>query len=242
MLPILPAAMLKDLFTEELIETALGRNPRLRGKDRPKTIAVFKNAFVEHVLARAHWITPGVWFLPPAAYGMYRGFTSARYGWPMALGLFALGWLIWSFIEYALHRFLFHALEPTEEHPERYLAHAYHHDFPDDPMRLVMVPMGSWPLAVLFGALFRLAFGADHWMPAFSGAMVGYVGYDWIHYYTHHARPRGGVGKWLRMYHLQHHHDHRPARYGVSSPLWDLVFGTYVPLKSAAKSQGDAVS
>lgn len=231
--------MLKDLFTEELIETALGRNPPSKRKDRPKTIAVFKNSFLENYLARAHWVTPGVWFLPIAAYGMYRGLTNPHYGWPVALGLFALGWLIWSLVEYCLHRFLFHSLVPTEEHPERYLAHAYHHDFPDDPWRLVMVPLGSWPLGVIFAVVFRLAFGAEYWLPAYAGAAVGYVGYDWIHYYTHHARPTGGLGRWMRMYHLQHHFDHSPTRYGVSSPLWDFVFGTYRSAKAGVSAPDD---
>lgn len=230
--------MLKQLFTDELLDAALGRTPATPRKDRPKTISVFKNHFLEHYLARAHWVTPGVWFGPVAAYGLYRGFTETAYRWPTVLALFALGWLIWSLIEYALHRFLFHSLVPTEEHPENYLAHGYHHDFPDDPWRLVMVPIGSFPLAVIFGVLFRLTLGAHHWAPAFAGAVVGYVAYDWVHYYTHHARPKGGIGKWLRMYHLQHHHDERPGRYGVSSPLWDIVFRTYIPIKSAATSRG----
>ena len=31
----------------------------------------------------------------------------------------------------------------------------------------------------------------------------------------------------LKVYHLQHHYGAKGLRYGVSSPLWDRVFGTY---------------
>lgn len=225
--------MLKSLFTDELLDAALGKLPEGKRKDRPKTISVFKNHFLEHVLARAHWTTPGIWFFPIAGYCLYRATLDPLMKPLLIVGLFVGGWLFWSLVEYMLHRFFFHVVQPTEDHPERYLAHGYHHDFPDDPWRLVMVPMGSWPLGVMFGVLFRVVLGQHYWLAAFAGACVGYVAYDWVHYYTHHARPKGGIGKWLRMYHLQHHHDTKPGRYGVSMPLWDLVFGTYLPIKSA---------
>lgn len=224
--------MLKDLFTQELIDTAVGRLPPDKRKPRPKTIDVFKNPILEKYFARAHWVTPGLWFLPIAALGLYKGFTNPQLSKLTVVGLFLAGWLFWSLLEYVLHRFVFHSLVATEEHPERYLVHAYHHDFPDDATRLVMVPIGSWPLGVMFACLFRLVLGPTFWFPAFAGACVGYVAYDWVHYYTHHARPTSGIGRWMRMYHLQHHFDHSPARYGVSSPLWDIVFGTYKPAKA----------
>ena len=103
----------------------------------------------------------------------------------------------------------------------------YHHDFPNDKMRLVAPPLMSWPIALALGLLTRW-FGPDRWLPAFAGLTVRYLAYDYIHYYTHHFRPRWGPGKWLRRYHMLHHHDDRNSRFGVSSPLWDIVFKTYV--------------
>jgi hypothetical protein len=47
-----------------------------------------------------------------------------------------------------------------------------------------------------------------------------------IHYYTHHGRPRSRWGKYLRAYHLSHHHRHQHRLFGVSQPLWDLIFRT----------------
>ncbi len=63
--------------------------------------------------------------------------------------------------------------------------------------------------------------------PAFAGTALGYIAYDEIHYLLHNRNPRTAIGRYLRRYHLLHHHAPELARFGVSSPFWDLVFGTY---------------
>ncbi len=71
--------------------------------------------------------------------------------------------------------------------------------------------------------------------------MTGYLAYDWTHYYTHHFRPRRGLGKWLRTYHLRHHYHDPNAYFGISSPLWDLLFGTFHgTTENARRSRGTA--
>lgn len=218
-------------YAQECIDAANGRWPGIepgsKRKDRPRSIRVFKNDVLEKYFAKAHWITPGIWFGWLVVFGCYRGLTDARVGVARTAGLFAAGLLIWSLVEYVLHRFLFHTLKPEPGKEGRYLLHGYHHDFPDDPMRLVMVPIGSWPLGVAWALVFYFAFGAAYFMPALAGSAAGYISYDWIHYYTHHARPTTALGKWLRQYHMRHHFQDGNSRYGVSSPLWDLVFGTF---------------
>ena len=37
---------------------------------------------------------------------------------------------------------------------------------------------------------------------------------------------QSGLGRFLREYHLRHHFRDDDLGYGVSSPLWDYVFGT----------------
>ena len=72
----------------------------------------------------------------------------------------------------------------------------------------------------------------------FAGTAAGYVSYDLIHYYTHHFKPHNRLGRWLRAYHLQHHHGHEHKRYGVSSPLWDFVFATFLaPVQVASRAK-----
>ncbi len=82
--------------------------------------------------------------------------------------------------------------------------------------------------AVLFGGLV-LALGLGSAFPTMGGLLIGYILYDMTHYYTHHAKPRTRWGKFLRAYHLAHHHKHWEAMFGVSNPFWDIVFRTGRP-------------
>jgi sterol desaturase/sphingolipid hydroxylase (fatty acid hydroxylase superfamily) len=56
--------------------------------------------------------------------------------------------------------------------------------------------------------------------------MAGYLVYDMTHYATHHLPMRSRYAKFLKRYHMAHHYKSPDALYGVSSPVWDRVFGT----------------
>lgn len=144
------------------------------------------------------------------------------------LALLTLGGIgIWTLTEYWLHRLVFH-WEPDNAFGRRmhFIIHGVHHDHPNDKLRLVMPPAVSIPLAILFYLGFAAAFGIPSAYPLFAGFIGGYLFYDYTHYYVHHYVPRSEFGKRLREQHMRHHfQDHRYG-YGVSSPLWDIVFRT----------------
>jgi dihydroceramide fatty acyl 2-hydroxylase len=219
-------------YTSDCLESAEGRWPaedhtQPPRKDRPLSIRVFQNTLLE-VTSRAHVITPAIWFGPFIVWSWVDGILGR--GFARTLWLFLGGMLFFTLFEYLLHRFVFHGLlRVAHDKPSRFrafMAHGYHHEFPNDKMRLVMPPMISWPLAVVFTVGYWLVLGKASFFPALTGTMTGYIAYDWVHYYTHHFHPRGGIGKWMRVYHLRHHHQDPNAHYGVSSPLWDVVLGT----------------
>ena len=144
------------------------------------------------------------------------------------LVLLTLGGLaIWTLTEYWLHRLVFH-WEPDNAFGRRmhFIIHGIHHDHPNDKLRLVMPPVGLDPAG---GALLpRLLADPRRRRPSplFGGFMLGYLAYDYTHYYVHHFVPKSKSGKRLREHHMRHHfQDHRYG-YGVSSPLWDVVFRT----------------
>ena len=122
---------------------------------------------------------------------------------------------------------MFHYIGPRPWQRRLYfVVHGVHHDFPQDSGRLVM-PLGvSIPLGALFFVLFRALAGGVYVDPLFVGFALGYLAYDGTHYATHHFRMSWGWGRWIKRYHMIHHHTGVDARYGVSSPLWDWVFGT----------------
>jgi dihydroceramide fatty acyl 2-hydroxylase len=91
----------------------------------------------------------------------------------------------------------------------------------------------SLPLAALFFWGFTALFGTPAAYPLFAGFIMGYLAYDYMHYHVHHHRPNTQLGKQLREQHMRHHfQDHRYG-FGVSSPLWDVVFRT-LPRKRRA--------
>jgi sterol desaturase/sphingolipid hydroxylase (fatty acid hydroxylase superfamily) len=162
----------------------------------------------------------------------------------LAVGLvFALvifGLLIWTLVEYTMHRWVFH-YQPRSRWGKQlhFLFHGVHHDYPKDASRLVMPPIVSIPLALLFCGLFFVVFGRV--APAsFAGFLIGYLFYDMVHYATHHFSMKRGVWLWLKKYHMRHHYDDDHVGYGVSSPLWDYVFGTRAPRPDAPNSLDDS--
>lgn len=191
-----------------------------------ESIRLFRNDFLES-LTHVHPIIPLVFWGPVAAVLLYRSVWV--YHLPIAgIAAIAVAALIaWTLTEYLAHRFIFHF--NAQNRVSRYLVfmfHGVHHDAPNDKSRLVMPPAGAILLMALFAGFFRL-FIPSPWIEPFLGFfIIGYLMYDYIHYATHHFRMRSRVARYLKHYHMRHHFVAPDANYGVSSPLWDYVFGT----------------
>jgi dihydroceramide fatty acyl 2-hydroxylase len=143
------------------------------------------------------------------------------------VGLAIAGYAMWTLFEYWLHRVVFH-FEPEEGLGARlhWIIHGIHHEHPNDPLRLVMPPSVSLPLgAVVFGAIY-VVFGSRYAPGLGVGFFAGYLAYDMIHYYVHHFRPRGRLGRMLRERHMRHHFQDETKGFGISAPYWDEVFRT----------------
>lgn len=145
---------------------------------------------------------------------------------------FLSGLFLWTFVEYILHRFVFHykATNPVQERIF-FLFHGIHHAQPQVKTRLVMPLPVSIPLALFFFGLFYLIFGiflqVSEWVaPLMAGMISGYLVYDLIHYAQHHFPMRSGYAKYIKRYHMMHHYKDPASHFGVSSPIWDWVFQT----------------
>jgi dihydroceramide fatty acyl 2-hydroxylase len=152
------------------------------------------------------------------------------------VALAMLGYALWTLLEYWLHRIVFH-FEPEDGIGARlhWIIHGVHHDHPNDPMRLVMPPAVSLPLAALFFGIFYAAFG-PHLSPGVTaGFLGGYLVYDMTHFYVHHGHPRSRITRLLRERHMRHHFQDDTRGFGVSAPYWDNVFGTAPRSRRAAE-------
>jgi dihydroceramide fatty acyl 2-hydroxylase len=186
---------------------------------------LFENRFLDF-FSRIHPAVPAVIYVPVVTALIWLGAGEGQGALEIVL-LVAGGLVLWTLAEYWLHRKFFH-WEPDNAIGRRmhFIIHGVHHDHPNDKLRLVMPPGASVPLAALFFGLFYLIFGLPTALPLFAGFLIGYLTYDYTHYYLHHFVPKSGLGKRLREQHMRHHfQDHRYG-FGVSSPLWDVVFRT----------------
>jgi sterol desaturase/sphingolipid hydroxylase (fatty acid hydroxylase superfamily) len=197
---------------------------RLYVSTKNETVRMFESDFMEF-FSRVHPVTPLVLYLPVVGYMLYVSW-QRDLSFAAITVLFLLGVLLWTLLEYLIHRYIFH-YEPKTRLGKRlhYIIHGVHHDYPNDARRLVMPPSISIPLAFLFyGALLLIFWRLT---PAvFAGLVFGYVCYDMLHYATHHFAMKRGVWLWLKQYHLRHHYKDDQVGFGISSPLWDYVFRT----------------
>jgi sterol desaturase/sphingolipid hydroxylase (fatty acid hydroxylase superfamily) len=174
---------------------------------------------------RVHPVVPVLIFGP--AILLMLGHAVAWLGVPEALALAVMGYVFWTLTEYWLHRVVFH-FEPEGGVGARlhWMIHGVHHDHPNDPMRLVMPPSASIPLASIFLLIFWKVMGYDAALAFGGGFLSGYLAYDMLHYHVHHHRPATPVGRRLRELHMRHHFQDDERGFGVSAPYWDYVFGT----------------
>lgn len=143
----------------------------------------------------------------------------------VSLGLVA-GFLLWGFAEYVLHRFAMHELKGRGMMSREHLEHHVHASWTFSSVHvlswagmLAVGLVGWFPLGwTLVSASFGLAVAA--------GWTVGYFFYEYQHAVSHLRPPSGSYGAWLRRHHFHHHFGHPMANHGVTSPVWDIVFGS----------------
>ena len=130
--------------------------------------------------------------------------------------LFVLGLFAWTLAEYAIHGWLGHTLGGTSA-----ALHQVHHRDPH-----AVFTIGTWlPVAIVWTAgLIVLG-----WSPAIillTGMVTGFALYEAVHYRIHFGRPRNDCERYLHARHMRHHRGVADGYLGVTSPLWDLIFGT----------------
>ncbi|CAJ2657906.1 unnamed protein product [Trifolium pratense] len=195
----------------------------------------FQNEVLEFLTLTVWWAIPVIW-LPVVCWFVYNSIQMGL-SCPHIAMMVVLGVFVWTLLEYTLHRFLFHIKTKTYwGNTLHYLLHGCHHKHPMDGLRLVFPPAAT---AILLFPLFNLVklLSTPATAPAvFGGGLLGYVMYDCTHYYLHHAQPKTEVPRNLKKYHLNHHFRIQDKGFGITSSLWDKVFGTLPSSKADAKS------
>lgn len=207
--------------------------------NKDETAVMFKNSPVLESLSRIHWSVPLYLYVPVVLFFLYKSVFLVHLSVFSIAILFVAGVITWTFTEYILHRYLFHAHLPGKI-GERvsFIVHGVHHDYPKDSKRLVMVPTISVPLAFIFYGLFYLLLGNELSAPAFAGLVTGYLIYDMTHYAIHHYNTKNPYWLALRQHHSLHHYSESDRGFGVSTKLWDVVFQSLFT-KTIKKEEGE---
>jgi sterol desaturase/sphingolipid hydroxylase (fatty acid hydroxylase superfamily) len=141
--------------------------------------------------------------------------------WRISLVSFLVGLFIFSLVEYAIHRWLFHS-------PRSFMTpiHQTHHVAPQDPLALPFFTSAGVAL-ILWSALSTLLEQQIVCL-SIAGLMLGYFCYASLHHMNHHTRINFLPLQWLKRRWAAHgvHHHLFDRNYGVTTSLWDRVFGT----------------
>lgn len=192
---------------------------------------LFKSNYLEY-LTKTHPLVIWGLYLPIIILLPYNTNASLGFSVRVIVLNFLGGFLFWTFTEYILHRFLFHHHPETERGKKiNYILHGNHHEYPRDKQRLFMPPVPSIILSSCFFFTFYICMG-NYSFIFFPGFMLGYLIYGTMHYAIHAWNPPFKWMKGLWRNHHLHHYKHTDKGFGVSSTLWDYVFGTMYDLKN----------
>ncbi len=158
----------------------------------------------------------------------------------LVLVAFAYGVVLQFFVEYVMHRFLYHRAPPTEQgvFNDLYRSHIGHHEFPADPeffagddhwyavkfgvISAALHALILWPFIGLSAAA---VFGV---VALFAGSISAFTFYEYCHTIAHLNVKKGWFGERVTRSHLAHHYQDHDATFHVSFGMgWiDRLFGT----------------
>ena len=138
-----------------------------------ESVRMFKSDLLE-VLSKVHFTVPIFIFMPVILFCIYKAIFDVHMPVLTFIELFALGLFIWTFVEYIMHRFVFHYAPPDKPWAQRmhFIFHGVHHDYPSDAKRLVLPPSVSIPLATGFYFLFNAILPANDIFGFFPGFFI----------------------------------------------------------------------
>ena len=191
---------------------------------------IFKNQYLEYI-TKTHPLVIWGMYLPVLILLPYYSIETLGFSGLNVFLFFIGGMFFWSLTEYFLHRFIFHYHPKTEKGRRiNYVMHGNHHEYPRDKQRLFMPAVPNLIIGSVFFITYYLILG-KYTFAFFPGFILGYLMYGSMHYAIHAWNPPFKWMKGLWRNHHLHHYKETDLGFGVSSTLWDHVFGTMFDLK-----------
>jgi len=193
------------------------------------SLRYFDSPFLE-IFTRSPWYTVPIVWIPIVILMFYIALSYGLEPWLVPVFI-VCGPFGWNFFEYQLHKHLFH-MKPKTQLTQliHFLLHGYHHLYPTDRLRLTFPPV---PAAIIAVAIYYLCgislLPIQYGIGIMASITLGYVYYDLMHYYLHHAPPKFLYAKELKTHHLYHHYKNEQANFGISMWVFDYIFDTFDP-------------
>ena len=138
--------------------------------------------------------------------------------------LVAIGMALWTLGEYLMHRFAMHAMRGKGMASREHLRHHAERDSVLESWYFAWTGVIAVGIALAINAAKLLG---PVGICLGAGWVAGYGFYDWIHWRAHRRPIAHPYERWVRRHHFHHHFGHPTANHGVTTPVWDMVFGTY---------------
>ena len=191
---------------------------------------LFSNPALEALTKTNLFVIWGI-YTPVLSWMIFYAYKHFHYSGLHIFLLWCSGMFFWTLFEYVAHRFLFHLISETEWGQKIiYILHGNHHHYPRDKQRLIMPPVPSLIISSLVFFIQYLILGKAALL-FFPGFIIGYLTYGTMHYAIHAFNPPFKFMKPLWRNHHLHHYKDQNKGFGVSTTLWDRVFGTMWDLK-----------
>lgn len=140
--------------------------------------------------------------------------------------LFTCGWLIWTWIEYHVHRFVMHPRSGKWKTATSQ-SHQHHHR---QPSELEVTLLYRILLFLLNCGLFYVAYRLNNFFTLFAGFSWGAAAFCYIHYLLHQSWTKTFMSR-HHEFHIYHHCKYTDRCFGVSVIWWDHLFFTAPPKK-----------
>lgn len=134
------------------------------------------------------------------------------------------GLVTWTFVEYAMHNFNGHKMRGRTKFSREHLRHHAEEGY-FAPLYLKVLTGLLVSTIILVSASFAVGWSVGTAFTA--GFLAGYVFYETLHFRLHKATPQSRYMRWAARHHFSHHFNCPKHNHGVTSPIWDHVFGTY---------------
>lgn len=146
---------------------------------------------------------------------------------PTAIIMFLVGFVLWNILEYCFHRYAFHN-KKLPRWIKKYLSggHVFHHRYPTKIENLIISITLTLPFSFLSLGVAFILFGTVNLPWFYTGLIFGLFQYEFMHFAAHHWRIPLAPFRYMKQYHLTHHHKQPNAKYMVSNPGLDFLIGT----------------